>query len=82
MSEANMLKIQLEWKLVGPDEWEYANPVLLKPVARVTYLQPNERTAKGFKFEAMIGTKALNFRTIAGAKNYVENWCIQKGKIA
>lgn len=89
MSQANLLKVTLVWTLVGPDEWEYSNPVLLKPIAKVTYLQPNERERKGFKFEAEVGLPSLigrpsqcyGFRTVAGAKRFVENWCIQKGKV-
>lgn len=86
---SDQLQATLEWKLVAADEWEYTNTLLLKPIAKVRYLERNERESKNFKWEAAIDVRrqgvdtilSYYFRTVAGAKRFVENYCIQKGKV-
>jgi hypothetical protein len=69
-----------DWKQVGADQWDYVlEPA--PPLAHVRWIPRADRESKNFRFEATVTDKYWGFRTIAGAKRFVENYFIQKGKL-
>ncbi len=70
-----------DWKQVGPDEWEYGFEGVPPFIAKVRWIPRVERESKNFRFEADMGQKQFYFRTIAGAKRFVENYIEMKGKL-
>lgn len=77
-----------EWKQLGADQWQFTGETTTHKdglettfTATVQWIERRYRESKNFRFEAIIGDKSFYFRTLAGAKRFVENYAIQKGKL-